>query len=120
MFVSDSGLLELLNDAADDDNTASNESSPTQERPSEPNPNVRQRKPEEPEHSRDYTQDQTEAVKKIKNCRDYYEILGVSKEATDSDLKKAYRKLALQFHPDKNKCPGASEAFKGKVTRKFV
>ena len=41
-------------------------------------------------------------------------MLGVKKDATDSDLKKKYRKLALQFHPDKNKTPGASEAFKGR------
>lgn len=59
-----------------------------------------------------YTNDQLEAVKRIKNCKDYYEILGVNKDATDSDIKKAYKKLALQFHPDKNKCPGAAEAFK--------
>jgi len=50
---------------------------------------------------------------RIDKCKDYYQILGVSKEATDSDIRKAYKKLALQLHPDKNKCPGATEAFKG-------
>ncbi|XP_037089628.1 dnaJ homolog subfamily B member 12-like [Pollicipes pollicipes] len=59
-----------------------------------------------------YTKEQLEEVRRIKVCKDYYEILGVSKEATDSELKKKYRKLALQFHPDKNKTPGAGEAFK--------
>ena len=49
----------------------------------------------------------------IKKCKDYYEILGVNKEATEAELKKQYKKLALQFHPDKNRAPGASEAFKG-------
>lgn len=56
---------------------------------------------------------------RIKKCKDYYEILGVDKEATDNDVKKAYKKLALQLHPDKNKAPGAGEAFKGWLTFKI-
>lgn len=46
------------------------------------------------------------------NKRDYYEVLGISKNSEKGEIKNAYRKLALQYHPDRNKSPGAEERFK--------
>lgn len=46
------------------------------------------------------------------NKRDYYDVLGISRNASDEDVKKAFRKLALKYHPDRNKKTDAAGKFK--------
>ena len=50
--------------------------------------------------------------------KDYYQIQGLSKNSTPEEIKKAYRKLALEYHPDRNKTKEAEEKFK-EVTKAY-
>lgn len=51
-------------------------------------------------------------AREILSKKDYYDILSVTKQATEEDVKKAYKKFAIKLHPDKNHAPRASDAFK--------
>lgn len=64
------------------------------------------------------TEEQITIVREIRRKKDYYDILGLEKTSSVEDVRKAYRKLSLKVHPDKNKAPGSEEAFK-KVSKAF-
>ncbi|WOK98640.1 hypothetical protein Cni_G07352 [Canna indica] len=68
--------------------------------------------------SRGYTEGQVAVVKHVMKQDDYYQILGLEKGCAVEEVGKAYRKLSLKVHPDKNKAPGAEEAFKA-VSKAF-
>eukprot|EP00246_Nothoceros_aenigmaticus_P009185 TRINITY_DN24551_c0_g1_i1.p1 TRINITY_DN24551_c0_g1~~TRINITY_DN24551_c0_g1_i1.p1 ORF type:complete len:373 (+),score=72.82 TRINITY_DN24551_c0_g1_i1:166-1284(+) len=65
------------------------------------------------------TIEQVEIVRRVTRTKDFYEILGVARSCTEEDVRKAYRKLSLKVHPDKNKARGAEDAFKA-VSKAFT
>ncbi|XP_028751507.1 chaperone protein dnaJ 49-like [Neltuma alba] len=67
---------------------------------------------------RNYTEEHVQLIREIKGKNDYYAILGVEKTCSVEEIRRAYRKLSLKVHPDKNKAPGSEEAFK-KVSKAF-
>ncbi|KAG9443800.1 hypothetical protein H6P81_015140 [Aristolochia fimbriata] len=68
--------------------------------------------PEPPNGAQNYSEEHINVVRDIKRQKDYYAILGVEKSCSVEEIRKAYRKLSLKVHPDKNKAPGSEEAFK--------
>ncbi|PKA50983.1 Chaperone protein dnaJ 49 [Apostasia shenzhenica] len=61
---------------------------------------------------RSYSEEHVELIREIKSRKDYYAVLGLEKKCSVEDIRRAYKKLSLKIHPDKNKAPGADEAFK--------
>lgn len=75
---------------------------------------------EEPPPKRESTPDMDAVVSKVQKAasKGHYAVLGVERDASDAEIKKAFRKLALALHPDKNCADGAEDAFK-KASRAF-
>ena len=82
------------------------------------NESVRSKVGEVSNGERNYTEEHVELIRQIRRNKDYYGILGVEKSCSVEEIRKAYRKLSLKVHPDKNKAPGSEEAFK-KVCKAF-
>lgn len=81
-----------------------------------PNGSAQSRNHTDGSAERKWTTEQKAEVIRIRKCgtTSFYEILSLEKTASDGEIKKAYRKISLLTHPDKNGYQGADEAFKSK------
>lgn len=87
--------------------------SPTRSSQAKDDPRTKSRSKSAARPAAEFTVEDSAQVERIRHCKDYYEILQISKtEFTEALLKKKYRALALKLHPDKCRAPGATEAFK--------
>jgi len=93
-------------------------SSNSQSKPAQESSTERTKTEDSKENKRTYTDDDVKLCEDILKKTDYYAILNIPKTATEEEIKKSYRKLALKLHPDKNRAPQANEAFK-KVSQSF-
>lgn len=80
----------------------------------QPNGSASNRDHKQGNQERAFTPQQKAEVIRIRKCgsTSFYEILAIEKTASDGEIKKAYRKISLLTHPDKNGYAGADEAFK--------
>nr|XP_046223693.1 dnaJ homolog subfamily C member 27-like [Oncorhynchus gorbuscha] len=62
-----------------------------------------------------FTKEQADTIRRIRNSKDFWDMLGVKPGATREEVNKAYRKLAVLLHPDKCVAPGSEDAFKDVV-----
>ncbi|XP_055570616.1 dnaJ homolog subfamily C member 27 isoform X3 [Falco cherrug] len=67
-----------------------------------------------------FTKEQADAIRRIRNSKDSWDMLGVKPGATRDEVNKAYRKLAVLLHPDKCVAPGSEDAFKAVVNARTV